>query len=367
MNNWFYAHHGEQKGPVSEEELIRLAARGEFLPAKDLVWREGMSDWKKVAEVPELNLAGTPSSGSAIDSSAPVTRSVTSQDPYQAPTASPYLSNPTEVDDPPEIEPGSLPLQIADCISRGFDLTKRYFGIVLAVWAIYFGISLALGFVFSTINALVGGMSSAGSGSYGSAPPQTIGAIGIQLVMQLISQLISIYFTMGLARFGLNLISGKPAGIELIFGQGSKLVRGCFASLLVGLIVAFFPVVLGLVGMALQQGAPAVVAGVALGFIPSIYLGLRYGQFLNAMVDRDLGIMESLQYSATITQNNKWALLGLSVLLILIQIAGALALCVGLIFTTPLVWLINLVAYRWLRHGHAVLQDRGLLRNQFSQ
>ncbi len=54
MSEWYYAHDGEQKGPVPVSELHRLAANGDFDPVNDLVWREGMSDWKPAGTVPEL-------------------------------------------------------------------------------------------------------------------------------------------------------------------------------------------------------------------------------------------------------------------------------------------------------------------------
>ena len=43
-DSWYYARDGAQQGPVSGEELQRLAATG-VLRAHDLVWREGMAQW----------------------------------------------------------------------------------------------------------------------------------------------------------------------------------------------------------------------------------------------------------------------------------------------------------------------------------
>jgi uncharacterized RDD family membrane protein YckC len=43
--NWFYALAGEQKGPVSQEELDRLHQTKVVL-SSTLVWREGMGDWQ---------------------------------------------------------------------------------------------------------------------------------------------------------------------------------------------------------------------------------------------------------------------------------------------------------------------------------
>lgn len=42
--NWYYALNGQQLGPVSEQELLQLAAQG-TLSGGSLVWREGIGDW----------------------------------------------------------------------------------------------------------------------------------------------------------------------------------------------------------------------------------------------------------------------------------------------------------------------------------
>ena len=47
---WYYAIGSERKGPVTEAELDQLAAQGE-LRSDTLVWRDGMADWKPLAEV----------------------------------------------------------------------------------------------------------------------------------------------------------------------------------------------------------------------------------------------------------------------------------------------------------------------------
>jgi hypothetical protein len=42
---WYYGRDGARHGPVSGEELKRLAESGELRP-HDLVWREGMTQWQ---------------------------------------------------------------------------------------------------------------------------------------------------------------------------------------------------------------------------------------------------------------------------------------------------------------------------------
>lgn len=60
--NWFYVEAGQQRGPVSNEQLQDLARTGKILPGT-LVWREGMTNWQayssfqQAAESPVLSKA----------------------------------------------------------------------------------------------------------------------------------------------------------------------------------------------------------------------------------------------------------------------------------------------------------------------
>ena len=346
MNNWFYAHDGEQKGPVSQEELARLVTTRDFIPTQDLVWREGMTDWKKATEVPELNLTPSTSTNDSTNTIETSPRSATINDPYQAPSTPSAHGNPISSDDLPEIEPGSTQLGITECIGRSFELLKRYFGIIIAAWAIYFAISIGISLIVSLVQNLA--VSIAGSTTYDSRGYPYNGGhqvsvlnIATQIITNLISSLISIFFTMGLARIGLNLSSGKPVEVTQIFGEGGKLLKGFVAYILYSLMVGL---------------------GLLLLIAPGVYLAAKYCHYQNAIVDKNMGILESFHYSASPTQNNKWAVIGLAILLFLINLGGALALCVGLIFTVPLTWLAWLISYRWLQHGPEALNDRGLLR-----
>src|SRR5882724_1900808 len=50
---WFYTVNRQQQGPISWEDLYRLAQRGELQPA-DMVWQEGMANWVKAKATPGL-------------------------------------------------------------------------------------------------------------------------------------------------------------------------------------------------------------------------------------------------------------------------------------------------------------------------
>jgi uncharacterized RDD family membrane protein YckC len=54
-NQWFYARNNQQIGPVELTALRDLLARGAVSPG-DLVWTEGMPEWKPAGTVPELSM-----------------------------------------------------------------------------------------------------------------------------------------------------------------------------------------------------------------------------------------------------------------------------------------------------------------------
>lgn len=49
--SWYYSKNGTQLGPVAEGELSVKIRSGE-VSGNDLIWQEGMPDWKPAAQVP---------------------------------------------------------------------------------------------------------------------------------------------------------------------------------------------------------------------------------------------------------------------------------------------------------------------------
>jgi hypothetical protein len=341
MIAWYYAKDGRQNGPVSLEELIRLRATG-TITSQDLVWREGMDGWKPAGEVAELDpppaspppLASQPPSGAAWN-------------PYQTSTTTWPEPGPERVRE--EIVPGSDPIVIGDCIRRAFDLTKRHFWMLLAVGVVYSAVIFAFNFTttlaispftkdriesrsFPPVEYETGRIRRPGSDMKNLTPAGQVA----EALQSLAAQVLDLFLGLGMARIGLNFVSGKPVEIGMLFGEGRKLWTCIGASILYGLMVA---------------------VGLVLLIVPGIYLALRFGQYQNAIVDKDLGVIDSLKYSSRITEGNKMNLLGLGVICFLIVIAGVLALLVGLFLALPVVYLASFVAFRWMQYGRASLQD----------
>lgn len=327
MTEWYYARSGQQNGPVTFEQLGELARNGGLDATRDLVWTSSMKDWTPAGQVPGLFAAATQPAGvPATDPS----------NPYAAPQSSWSAAAPGAGSALLEIPPGSEPLDVGACVKRGFELTKRQFGVILLVGVVYFGMFMAMSSVLGVVQGLFAAVSGPDSGSSGNA---TLGGVGLAIMIasQLISQVFSLFIGLGLTRIGLNLVSGKAVSVGMLFGEGGKLLRAIGATLLFGL---------------------AVCIGFVLLIIPGVYLTLRYGQYMVAIVDKDLGIKEAFAYCSALTTNNRWNLFVLGLLGMLIVLAGMLACGLGLIFAGPVVWLSYMVAYRWLQYGARAVMDQ---------
>jgi hypothetical protein len=320
MSQWYYAKDGQQHGPVPAEELIALLKSGEVDPNNDLVWNPSMPDWRPASQVPELSGA------------APAT--AYGNQPFAYPTASGDFS---------DITPGSEPLIPTACVKRAFDLTVRHIGPILLIAVTYFGVSFGASFMLATLDQVMGWkplptliMEQAG------ASPETIAAYGansskdLSLQGALISMVLTVFLMIGLSKIGLNLVSGKPFGVGMLFSGGKWLLKSLPTYLI--FMVMF-------------------MAGLILLVVPGIIVFLRFGMYQNAIVDRNMGIIQSLGYSWELTKGNGLSLFVIFLFCILVFFAGCLAMIVGLLFAFPMMFLAWTVAYRWMQYGGRAVMD----------
>jgi len=54
LGDWFFTVQGQQKGPVSREELAHLAELGAIHPRNDMVWQTGMESWVAAGDLEGL-------------------------------------------------------------------------------------------------------------------------------------------------------------------------------------------------------------------------------------------------------------------------------------------------------------------------
>ncbi|MEM1084014.1 MAG: GYF domain-containing protein [Verrucomicrobiota bacterium] len=113
MDQWYYAHDGKQSGPVPISELQRLAANGDFDPEKDLVWQEGLPDWKPATMVPELSSLTNPGASAATPAAASAGSAPAggaSANPYAAPSSDVTSSTGSGISELPYVKPTNFTL-----------------------------------------------------------------------------------------------------------------------------------------------------------------------------------------------------------------------------------------------------------------
>jgi uncharacterized membrane protein len=92
----------------------------------------------------------------------------------------------------------------------------------------------------------------------------------------------------------------------------------------------------------------AVAVGFVLLIVPGIIFALMFMFVTFIVIDRELGPIEALKESHRITHGHKWKLLGFVLVLLIINLLGALALLVGLLVSIPVSSLAFAYAYRLL-------------------
>jgi len=101
-----------------------------------------------------------------------------------------------------------------------------------------------------------------------------------------------------------------------------------------------------------MKSVPITVAGyvIYLVFLVLVLSRLYFAIFF--VVDRDMGALESLAASWRVLEGKGLKIVGLGLLAGLIGVSGVLALCVGLLFTIPMSYMMYISAYRQVV-GHA--------------
>jgi hypothetical protein len=141
--------------------------------------------------------------------------------------------------------------------------------------------------------------------------------LGIAAIVAL--TVIMLFLGVGLTVIALKLARGEHSSYSDIMPKGELVWRFLVAGILSGIFMAI---------------------GLVLLIIPGIYLMMRYSMVRFAVID-GASITESLRKSAELTRGSKWHLLGFILVIILINIVGALLLLVGLLVTIP----VTMVAY----------------------
>jgi uncharacterized membrane protein len=151
-----------------------------------------------------------------------------------------------------------------------------------------------------------------------------------------ISIIVDMLITIGLIKISLKFCDNEKAKISDLFSSSHLFFNFLIGNLLYALII---------------------IGGFILLIIPGIIWSIKYRFFNYFIVDKGLGPIEALKESARITKGNKWNLFLFGLLLVLIDILGALALLVGLFVTIPTTMIANAFVYRKLLSQTETLQE----------
>jgi len=167
---------------------------------------------------------------------------------------------------------------------------------------------------------------------------QKNGAFGLVFLFRIASYAVSTILNIGLIAIALKFIGNEKPEIEDLFrSYKGRFWRFVGASLLYGLIV---------------------VGGLLLLIVPGIYWAIKFQFCTFLVVDQESRVTESLRRSSKITESQRWHLLGFGLLLGLINIAGALALLIGLFVTIPLTMIGYTSVYRKLQQQTEMAQPQ---------
>jgi phage FluMu protein Com len=259
-----------------------------------------------IVRIPEL-------AASAVSSPAEGAHAIThsSDNPYAAPSQSDPARGADADDD--ALRPTRI--EIGDIFDRTWQIFKVH-------WAACTGAAWALPFVVAIGSLpLVAIYVLVGLASKDDPLPWVFGGIALGAAVAWLCMLM----TLGLHAFMLKIARGEPTTVRDLFVETSLVIPALLATLLVAL---------------------AATIGFALLIVPGIIVGLMFSQFINIMIDRQVGVIDALRLSMQVTEGNKLTLFLLGLLMAAVHSIGTSLTC-GLftIVFVPFSWLLASVAY----------------------
>ncbi len=195
-------------------------------------------------------------------------------------------------------------LDFGNIFTRAWTLFKMDWGTCLAaaviVWALNFGVSMVAGFV--------------------------------PFVGFIVSLLFGVWIEVGLAMFFLKKARGQAVEINEVFKGGPYFGKVLAVSILVGLgVLAIFVVCLLPAGIAAFVSEEVAIALAVIGLIVAVvliwYVMLVVSQFKYLIIDRNTGIVESLQLSRSLMEGNKLTLFLIQLVSGVIAVMATLMTC----------------------------------------
>ncbi len=203
---------------------------------------------------------------------------------------------------------------ISEAIHFGWNTMKSNLGFFIGL--------LIFVFLFTSLSSII-------------AAKATEANIFLGIIFYIADFSLSIIISIGLVKIALRFCDNEKGRFADLFSQYPLFPQYLVGSILYGLIV---------------------FAGTILLIIPGIIWGIQFCFYDYFIVDKGLGPIEALKRSSAITRGVKWDLFGFFLVLLGINLLGALCLLIGLFVTIPTTMVALAFVYRKLMAQAEIVQ-----------
>ena len=152
-------------------------------------------------------------------------------------------------------------------------------------------------------------------------------ALLLKIILYIIYIVLALLIGMGLIKISLQFCDNEKGRFGDLFSCFPLILKYLFAAILY--ILIFY-------------------AGLILLIFPGIIWGIKFSLFPYFIVDKNMGIIESLKASSRATKGAKWDILGFWFVAWVISLSGMLCLLIGLFATIPTIMVATALVYRKL-------------------
>lgn len=362
--SWYYADGGQQRGPVTDDELSALLAAG-AITADTLVWREGLPGWEPLSKARPVEAVPTPMTGPVAAPSAPADGSARCAVCGQAFPAGDLVEiagtracaacKPVAIQRLREGAPGGAAVGGPDAdegtLSEEEVLARDYEVPVSEA------ISQGLSRMFAEPGTLLAGGALVTLVSFAiQAVPYLGGLIALFIQGPLMGGLMLAY---------LRRIRGGTMGIDTAFqGFGPRFWPMFRAHIVPTLLasLAYIPAVavavpLFIAGMATGNAVPGVLGIAAfailmlLGVVVGTYLTVSWIYTMPLVADRGYRVLPAMGLSKRMVARHFWQHLWLMIAMGLVMLLGVVALCFGLFVAMPVASFAQAFVYHRVFNG----------------
>lgn len=316
----------KQYGPISGDQIRQWISEGR-VNGQTVACAEGTSDWKPIAEFPEFGFTAAPVSAATPPAfSEPLTRE--------------------------QILARDYSLDLMSCFSRGWTLLKNNFGTMVVTFLLFVILGIAASVCVQIVFMVVG------VNRLPLTARQYLGPIYV-IFQTLVTGpayggLFYVYLSLmrGHAPAVGELFEGFKSFQDLFLGKLLPALAGtlCLLPYTIVYVSKMSPAVEGMKGakpadfqavvhLMMNTMVQPMVDALPVYFIcliPCIYLAVNWQFTVPLIVDKQMGFWTAMRVSWKMVHKHWFHLLGLTILMGLLNVAGAVACLVGLIVTVPL-------------------------------